>query len=264
MSSDTTIMMVTYNRLKLTKDTFKLALNTAGKKFNLIIVDNGSADGTVEWLRSKDYHCEYVESTTLVMLPENRGIAYGRNAALKAAKAKRPNTRYYCTLDNDIGIRGGWLADCCEVVEYVPRIGMCGVNLEGNTYPSARIKLGDGRPLTIQIKPKGNLGAVCTVFTNDVQKKLGYFCEDYKLYGHEDADYGFRIRMLGLGLAYLNEPGIDLCDVYKGIDEGEYRDFKNKLFKDNLDQFQKNAAGYAQKRKSLHIDFSEDIQAFIE
>jgi len=260
--ADTTIMMVTYNRLKLTKETFELALNTAGKKFNLVIVDNGSTDGTVEWLRERKSNI-FGQFLTLVILPENKGIAYGRNAALKAAREAYPETKYFCTLDNDIGIREGWLTDCCEVVEHVPRIGMCGVNLEGNTYPQAKVKL-NGRPFTIQIKPRGNLGAVCTVFTKEVQKKVGYFCEDYKLYGHEDADYGFRIRMLGMGLAYLDEPGTDLCEVHKGIDEGEYRDFKNKLFKDNLGMFQRNAAGYARKSKPLYVDFSEDISAFTE
>jgi len=259
---DTTIMMVTYNRLELTKETFKLALNTTGKDFNLVIVDNGSSDGTAEWLRAREFDLGKV-SSVLVMLPENRGIAYGRNAALKAAR-QNYDSEFFCTLDNDIGIRDGWLTDCCEVVKYVPRMGMCGVNLEGNEYPRAKVKLKDNRPLTIQVKPRGNLGAVCTVFTKKVQESVGYFCEDYKLYGHEDADYGFRIRMLGLGLAYLDEPGIDLCTVHKGVDEGEYREFKNKLFKDNLGQFQRNAALYARRSKSLYIDFSEDISAFTE
>jgi len=260
--TDTTIMMVTFNRLELTKDTFKLSLNTTGKKFNLVVVDNGSTDGTQEWLKNKEFDCPCLASLTLLLLPENRGIAYGRNAALKAAKEKYPETKYFCTLDNDIGIRNDWLVDCCDVVDEVPRVGMCGVNLEGNTYPRTNVKI-KGRSLTIQVKPRGNLGAVCTVFTKETQEKIGYFCEEYKMYGHEDADYGFRIRMLGLGLVYLNEPGVDLCAVHKGIDEGEYREFKNKLFKENLGAFQKNAASYARKTKPIYVDFSEDISAFM-
>jgi len=134
--------------------------------------------------------------------------------------------------------------------------------LEGTEYPRANIKLKGGRAFTIQIKPRGNLGAVCTVFKCQVQEKIGYFCEDYKLYGHEDADYGFRIRMLGLGLAYLNEPGTDLCAVHKGIDEGEYREFKNEHFQANLGLFKRNATNYANHVKSLHIDFTDDILVF--
>jgi len=258
--ADTTIMMVTFNRLELTKDTFKLALDKAGKKFNFVVVDNGSEDGTVEWL--KDVSSNFMENKTIVALPKNRGIAIGRNVALKACRELYPETEYFCTLDNDIGIYDNWLTDCCDVVEYVPRIGSCGVNLEGNEYPKSSVNL-NGRKLTIRIKPRGNLGGVCTVTKKHIFDKLGYFITDMDWYGHEDSDIHMRLRRLGYGVAYLDKPGIDLCAIYKGVDEGEYREFKNEWFKKNLPQFNKNAALYARGQKSLFIDFKEDISEYI-
>ena len=46
------VMMVTYNRLPLTKQTFDTTLKNTGIDYNLIIVDNNSQDETVEYIRN--------------------------------------------------------------------------------------------------------------------------------------------------------------------------------------------------------------------
>src|SRR5271157_2690321 len=57
----TSVMMVTFNRLELTKRMFENFLKTTDSDYRLIVVDNGSVDGTVEWLRQLNPvggHCQ--------------------------------------------------------------------------------------------------------------------------------------------------------------------------------------------------------------
>ena len=56
-----TLMIVTYNRLELTKRTFEKALSNAGCSYNLIIVDNNSEDDTVFWLKENCKN-EYIKN----------------------------------------------------------------------------------------------------------------------------------------------------------------------------------------------------------
>ena len=85
MTADTTLMMVTYNRLELTRETLEGLwsmdpIKNPGRPYNLVIVDNGSTDGTIDYLRSLGEQ-DYLEGVNLEItyLPENKGIAIGRN-----------------------------------------------------------------------------------------------------------------------------------------------------------------------------------------
>ena len=51
------IVYFTYNHLSYTKKTLPAMINNAGVDFSLTIIDNGSTDGTVEYLKSiqKEY-----------------------------------------------------------------------------------------------------------------------------------------------------------------------------------------------------------------
>ena len=78
---------ITYNRLDLTKRTIKSFNEKTGVDFHLFI-DNGSTDGTVEWL--EDYN--------RILLGENLGIA----AAFYYGVQKLQKYDYILKLDNDV------------------------------------------------------------------------------------------------------------------------------------------------------------------
>lgn len=243
------IMMVTYNRLNLTQKTFDTTLKNAGCKYNLIIIDNNSEDNTVKWLK------ENVPSLNLpykiICLNKNMGIAYGRNMGLKIDR-EHYSSDYLCTLDNDVILPNNWLNKCIDVLKINKQIGACGINLEGTKYPKTKIKL-NGIDEEIQIKPRGNLGTAAQVFRKEDSEKLGYF-ENYEAYGHEDAIWGYKLRMLGKILVYLGENGEHL-----GVDKedsGEYREMKNKYWKINMVKFEKDIRDYANKKRSLYNSFT--------
>jgi len=248
-----TVMMVTYNRLNLSKRTFESTLKNAGEKYNLVIIDNNSEDDTVKWLIDNIDEYDLIEDYRVVKLNENNGISYGRNMGLKICDDNFP-TEYLCTLDNDVELPSGWLRDCCNVLKNNSKIGACGVNLEGIRYNKAFIKTKDGnKPIEIQIKQRGNLGTAAMVFPYAIHEKVGYFCSDFKYYGHEDALFGWVCRMIKPMLVYLGENGNHL-----GVgteDEGEYREMKNKYWDINMPIFHDNVKRYRNGSKPIYTDF---------
>jgi GT2 family glycosyltransferase len=241
-----TLMMVTYNRLNLTIKTIEGLLERTNCDFNLVIIDNASTDGTIEYLKLlKPSGC--IKNIYITYNQENKGIAIGRNQALKAANDL--NTVWYSTIDNDVILPNNWLSDCIGILRVNKSYGMIGVNLEKEQFPIIEVNGG----YKIQNKQRGNLGTACTVFNKSFHKMLGFFNTEYGLYGEEDADMGMRARAVGFKLGYLKENGIHLGEGE--YDVGEYKDFKTRCHKDNLGKFNKNSHSYFNKKKSFYIHF---------
>jgi len=78
---------ITYNRLDLTKKTVESFNSKTSVDYHLFI-DNGSTDGTAEWLKSQDH----------ILLEKNYGIAYAFKQAFMALK----RYDFILKLDNDI------------------------------------------------------------------------------------------------------------------------------------------------------------------
>lgn len=236
-------MMVTYNRLELTKKTLDSLFSNTSGPYRLIVVDNGSTDGTVEWLQECKEQCNTFWD--LQLNPKNMGIAIGRNQCLQLAK--KYNSEYLSTIDNDIEFPEDWLRKCLDVLKVNPKMAI-GLNMEGIPYP---LIVKNGK--TVQYKKEGNLGTACTVFNSELHNKIGFFTTEFGLYGEEDADFFFRARYAGYEMAYLEEMGTHLGQGE--LDSGEYREFKTASHNKNLEQFRKNCFAYANKRKSLYIPY---------
>src|SRR5690606_15471976 len=197
MQETRSLMMVTFNRLNLTKQTVENIYNCT-ENFNFIIVDNGSTDGTVEYL--KDLSSKK-DNIYLHFYQENKGIAIGRNKCLKIANDI--GTEWYATIDNDILLYNGWLDSCINVLKNCKSYGAIGVSFEAVDYPIVNIN-----GCEFQNKPQGNLGTACVVFNKTLHKMLGFFTTEFGTkYGEEDADMGYRIRCAGFKLGYLKEKG---------------------------------------------------------
>jgi GT2 family glycosyltransferase len=247
-----TIMMVTYNRLDLTKEALESIFKNTKHPFNLVIVDNGSKDGTVEYLDKTLYqkteeHEAFLDYS-IIANRENLGIAIGRNLALYEAVHKY-DTEWLATIDNDVDVPAGWLTDAIEIMKSNRQYASIGVNMEGRPY---RIVNLNGK--AFQDKPQGNLGTAAMVFNRSLQKMLGFFnYQDYGLYGEEDADWGMRTRVLGFKLGYVQSMGKHLGEGER--DQGEYREFKTESHRRNLAKFNQNVREYMARRKPIFISF---------
>ena len=84
----TTIIIPNYNGLSFMEPCFEALDRQTTKDFKILVVDNGSTDGSVEWLKEKQIPS--------IFLPENTGFSGAVNVGIKAA-----DTPYVILLNND-------------------------------------------------------------------------------------------------------------------------------------------------------------------
>lgn len=254
------IMMVCFNRLELTKRTINNIIKTTDYPFRVIIIDNGSSDETPTFLR--DLLLQNSDDSEFVKLnpnfkgfavkfnKNNLGISVGRNQCLVLADEFKDE--WLSTIDNDVELPEGWLTECINVLEKNPDYTMIGVNLEDVYYP---IVIQNGT--TFQNKIAGNLGTASTVFNRSLHEELGFFNNEYGPYGEEDADFGYRARVCGGQLGYIQTMGKHIGQGE--LDTGEYRTFKDNCRSNNLNKFRENCFHYRSGKKSCYISFDESV-----
>ena len=89
------VITLTLNKLEYTKN-FIESLKKYTKDFELIIVDNGSTDGTVEYIKS-------MPEIKLIQNTENKGFSAGNNQGIEIAQGE-----YIGFLNNDILLYPNW------------------------------------------------------------------------------------------------------------------------------------------------------------
>ena len=86
---------------------------------------------------------------------------------------------------------------------------------------------------------------------------IGFFNDkDYGKYGLEDSDYGFRARVAGFQLGYLEDSGVHLGE--DGHDKGEYRKFKTEEHDRFVKIFFNNCKLYYNNLKPIYMNVKKD------
>jgi len=114
-------VMVTYNRLECTKQSIASYLETVTVPFGLFVVDNGSTDGTEEWLMENS-----PGSFDSSLLGENKYPGYAVNHGWGFVL---PNDTHLHRADNDWTFLPGW----CDQVERAfrdPEVGQVGLRTD--------------------------------------------------------------------------------------------------------------------------------------
>jgi len=125
------IIILTYNTQDLCKRCLdELLPETQGISSEVIVVDNGSKDDTIDMLRT-----EYPQVKS-IKLEKNIGFGAGNNVGYKEAKGK-----YIIILNSDAFMTPGSLKKSIELMETHPKAGIGGAKLispDGSWQPSAR------------------------------------------------------------------------------------------------------------------------------
>lgn len=102
----TTIIVLNYNGLKITEKFInQLYLNT--ENFDLIMIDNGSTDGSVDYLSGI---AEQKDNFKLICNKDNVGVIRGRNQGWDFfCSDGKAGSDYIIFLDNDQFVEKGWL-----------------------------------------------------------------------------------------------------------------------------------------------------------
>ena len=94
------IYSLTRDRLAFTHHCFETLRQRAGYPFDHFVLDNGSEDGTQEWLKAEHALGRFKE---ILLLDENVGISHGSNLMLDAIQRHAPYG-LICKVDNDAEI----------------------------------------------------------------------------------------------------------------------------------------------------------------
>ncbi|MBQ9202530.1 MAG: glycosyltransferase family 2 protein [Bacteroidales bacterium] len=175
--------------------------HTRGDGIEVVVADNGSTDGSVDWLQTQ------YPGLRLVLLDRNYGFAEGYNRAVEAVEAE-----YVVLLNSDIEVAEGWLeplvgymdshpevAACQPKIlsdrnrEYFEHAGAAGGFIDRLGYPFCR-----GRIQSLVEKDRGQYDSVADIFWA-TGACLMIRREDYLQAGGLDADF----------FAHMEE--IDLC-----------------------------------------------------
>lgn len=89
------VYTLTRDRLWSTTPCFASLREKAGAPFIHLVIDNGSQDATVDWLR------RMYKPDELIALPENVGISRASNLALDVIFKKHPDVDLIVKMDND-------------------------------------------------------------------------------------------------------------------------------------------------------------------
>lgn len=112
-------VFITYNRLELTKQAIDSYLETVTLPFAFVVYDNGSQDGTADWIRAKGY--------PLIGDHENRYPGFAANRGW--SHWMKADTTHLHRADNDFAFLPGW----CEEVERIfqsEKVGQVGLRTD--------------------------------------------------------------------------------------------------------------------------------------
>ena len=192
------VITLTLNKLEYTKN-FIESLKKYTKDFELIIVDNGSTDGTVEYIKS-------MPDIKLIQNAENNGFSKGNNQGIEIAQGE-----YIGFLNNDILLYPNWFEACKRVFEN-EKAGFVSprhINPHyDNTNPKKYIKYFQGfhydKPYE---KSFDECVFSCVITKREVLDKIGVFDENFSPAFFEDNDLKYRAIEAGYGIYVTNEAG---------------------------------------------------------
>jgi exopolysaccharide biosynthesis polyprenyl glycosylphosphotransferase len=216
---DVSIAIITWNSRQLLQDCLEsIYTGNKGIDFEIIIVDNGSRDGTIAMLRERFPAARLIENT------RNRGVAPARNQALQAATGE-----FVLILDADTRVAPGAIASLVSFARSTPEAGIIGAKMldpHGSLQFTCRrfptIFTPFLRSLQIiptfrnhrlmreqmmagwdhnSIREVDYVTGACQLIRREVLKEVGLLDEKI-FYGPEDADFCLRAQSHGWKIFY--------------------------------------------------------------
>ena len=199
-------MVLNFNGRKYLKQCLDSLLATDYPNFKIIVIDNGSADGSVEFVRSN------YPNVRVIKHDQNYGYACAYNLVIGAVQSE-----YVALVNNDILVEPSWLrelvsyAENDDIAAVTPkmkflhdktRINAAGGNcdLYGVGWNRGNGEVDMGQYDAVQEVFYGNGGAL--LIKKRIWREVGPFDERYFMYG-EDLDWCWRARLKGYKIIYV-------------------------------------------------------------
>lgn len=176
--------------------------------FSTIVVDNGSTDGSVEFVTQEH------PDVKLIALSENLGFAAANNIAIQ-----NTNADYFALLNNDAVPHPDWLKNLIAALENQPNAGSAAskmlfyhnperIDRTGDAYTLAGTGWlrGRGKDSSCYQKQELVFGACAgaALYRASMLRDIGCFDADYFLL-YEDVDLSFRAQLKGFQCVFVPE-----------------------------------------------------------
>lgn len=230
------VVVVTWNALEYTKATIDSLFANTKNDFYLTIVDNGSSQDTLDYLKSleaKNY-CRYLSR---IYNEQNLGVSAAFNQGF--AVSKEQNVDFTCLCNNDLYFKEDWLKSLLEEMQDT-NIGMVaplGVSSFTKYFKGDQSSREHFEAIDEQLNPLEELSVYfdnnidsnmtrmcqinqatvfnnipsflpshCVLIRNSVIKEIGFIADPrYKTYGSDDVDISWEILKRGYSLKITNK-----------------------------------------------------------
>jgi GT2 family glycosyltransferase/tetratricopeptide (TPR) repeat protein len=193
----TSIVILTYNLLEITRLCVNSIHQFTDEPYELIFVDNGSTDGTPDYLAS-------VPGAKLIRNASNRGVPAGVKQGIQASSG-----RQVLMLNNDTIVTTGWLHRMLNALHADPRIGLvgpCSNNVSGDQQIA--VNYDDlaqidgfawdwGKAHDRVTQDTDRLVGFCMLASRELIDRIGVLDESFELGCYEDDDYSRRALRAG-------------------------------------------------------------------
>ncbi|MCU0666554.1 MAG: glycosyltransferase family 2 protein, partial [Candidatus Omnitrophica bacterium] len=199
------IIIVNLNGEKYLKDCLGSLLNMKypSDKFEIILVDNGSTDDSLEYTR-KEF------SVVKIIKNNENNYAKANNLGIKQSKGE-----YVALLNNDTKVEENWLIELLKVIESDNKIGAVGTKLllpDGKIQNAGHIALpnfywgergfGEENLKYNEIEEMDSLCGAAVLYRKKLFREIGHFDENFVIY-MEDVDMAFRLRKNGWKVVFV-------------------------------------------------------------
>ncbi|HUB46249.1 MAG TPA: glycosyltransferase [Acetobacteraceae bacterium] len=177
------IGIVTYNREQVLAETLdRVQRHTTHPRVVVAVADDGSTDGTLEMLRTRQ---------VLTVTGRNTGVAWNKNRALFVLFVLQRCDVVILLEDDAYPSRDGWQAEWIEAARRWGHVNVAADWLR-ESFISGAGTLDD--PIISH-----QLTAQCAVFSREAIIFGGYFDTRFRGYGHEHVEHSWRLMRMGYG-----------------------------------------------------------------
>ena len=228
MEKKVTVIIPNYNGLSFMKPCLEALERQTYQGFEILVVDNGSTDGSARWLEE--------QGVPSILLKENTGFSGAVNAGIRASE-----TPYVILLNNDTEVCPDYVKELVRCMERSPKIFSASSRMiqfhnrellddAGDMYSLMgwAYQRGTGQPVKGYKKARKIFSACAgaAIYRRSVFEEIGYFDEQHFAY-LEDMDVGFRARIYGYDNVYC--PTAEVYHVGSATSGSKYNSFKVKL-----------------------------------
>ncbi len=266
MKKKTSIIILTYNNLALTKDCIEsIRKYTDRASYEIVVVDNNSVDDTRNWLREQ-------KDLIVVYNDENVGFPKGCNIGIKASSKEND----ILLLNNDTIVTTNWLNNLQTCLYSDQKIGAVGAvsnhgaNLQACDFTYENFDEMQEKAQKNNISDASRweeklcLIGYCMLIKREVMDKLGGLDEGYTPGYIEDNDLSLRIIELGYKLYLCHDAFIHhyLGTAFRK-DEQKFNQliFKNRAYFEQKWQFNVFTFDH---HKNLSLFLAQDPQEILD